>query len=462
MNEETRVKHIDNVVNDITNIFGNIEIFWKDNLVQMNVYKIPLEYLIYNKYNGRILSRTKSLEKQNRKLNAEDDNDKVLIEELLEKSTDRNENTLKSLKKHGQEKIGIITKDGIIIDGNRRAMLLNKIDNISYFKAVVLPIKGKDDPLEIERLETSYQMGEDEKVGYNAIEKYLKTKELISKLLPICTEDEAIKKISTWMNETESRIRDLRDTMKLMDEYLEYFDYDGMYTQLDKREGQFVDLKKWLNNFYGEKSGKAFDGYSDNDVDDLKNIAFEYIRAKYEGKSLRRLAEGLNDKHLFGNHNIWNSFRKKHIEFIDSILDDEIEINYEIQNISEHLNDRDSKFKNNVESFLEENLNDHYQLIKNNQYKNEPEKLVKNAKRSIESIGRNHSSLDNDIVQNEIKDLNTTINTLLMKSPLKTLEYINDLLNNISINEEEHNDKIYEEISKTNKLSFDLKKQLGG
>ena len=45
-----------------------------------------------------------------------------------------------------------------------------------YFKAVVLDVTLEENPLEIEKLETSFQMGEDEKLGYNPTEKYLKAK----------------------------------------------------------------------------------------------------------------------------------------------------------------------------------------------------------------------------------------------------------------------------------------------
>ncbi len=147
-------------------------------------------------------------------------------------------------------------------------MLLNKVDRTGYFKAVILPVTLEENPIEIERLETTYQMGEDEKLGYNPIEKYLKAKQIFDKLIPKITENEAIKSISDWMGESESEIQKYLDTMAVMDEYLEYLEYDGIYTQLDSREDQFLSLTKWLNTFYGESSKKGFDGYTDSDVDD--------------------------------------------------------------------------------------------------------------------------------------------------------------------------------------------------
>src|ERR1700744_5048917 len=121
MNKQTRITKIQEIINrDKDKPFGKIEIPWNDKLESKNVYQIPLEYLVYNKYNGRILSRTQSLEKQSYVLDVETEDGKKKIEELLWESNDsRNKTTLESLK-GGQQKVGIITKDGIIIDGNRR------------------------------------------------------------------------------------------------------------------------------------------------------------------------------------------------------------------------------------------------------------------------------------------------------------------------------------------------------
>lgn len=93
-----------------------------------SAYKIPLDYLIYNKYNGRIGTDVLSFEKQNGELDAEKERDRTIIEEFLYKSKeDRNKITMDSLLRIGQQRYGIVTADGIIVDGNRRAMLLNRL-----------------------------------------------------------------------------------------------------------------------------------------------------------------------------------------------------------------------------------------------------------------------------------------------------------------------------------------------
>ena len=84
MNKEVRIQKIQEIIDrNQSDPFGKQEIPWEDDLVTMNVYKIPLDLLVYNKYNGRILSRTKSLEKQNRIIDEFSDEGKKLIEKLL-------------------------------------------------------------------------------------------------------------------------------------------------------------------------------------------------------------------------------------------------------------------------------------------------------------------------------------------------------------------------------------------
>jgi hypothetical protein len=473
MNKETRILKIQEITSKEP--FTTIEIPWMDQLQVMNVYKIPLEYLIYNKYNGRILSRTKSLEKQNQLLDPETPEGKKIIEELLyESHKDRNAKTLKNLTEFGQQKVGIITRDGIIIDGNRRAMLLNRIDKYDYFKAVVLPVTLEENPLEIERLETSYQMGEDEKLGYNANEKYIKAKEIYLKLTNGADVDiknlskDAVKKISDWMGEDTKEIIRYLETIILMEEYLWRWEYDGIYTQLDKREDQFISLQKWLSTFYEKDSAKAFDGYTDSDVDDLKSIAFDYLRCSFEGKRFRTLADGNRNNHFFGNKEIWTSFRDRHFEIVNQ-LPEESPIDYSSNNLVAHLNDRDKHFfksadfgPNEDDNQFLENFADHEQRLGYNRAADKPGELVKKALQSFESININHKAFLHPDVQNQVAALGEKIfDTLQKKSPLKILDHIISLLEKFDDNNIEKNKgDIKAKLKEISSLAYNINRKL--
>ena len=454
MNRETRIQNIEKRMEQGS--YAQKEIMWEDTLQPMGVYKIPLEYLVYNKYNGRILSRTKSRETQDKELNPEIERDKEIIANLLwESKPDRNKKTLQDIASHGQKEVGIITKDGIIIDGNRRAMLLNKIDKYDYFKAIVLPVTLEENPNEIEKLETSYQMGEDEKLGYNPIEKYLKAKMLRQKGVSELD-------ISIWMGEKQSTVKEYLEVMETMDNYLDYLDYNDIYTQLDNREDQFINLSKWLRTFKGESSAKAFDGYKNDDVDDLQAISFDYIRIKYEGKKFRNIAHGQKQNHFFGDKNIWKSFKEKHETFIDPIIDNEGAPNIDTNNIQATLNDRDETFRANTFSMLDENVDEHYNQLRYQQSKDEPEKLINNARRAIESINRHSGNFKNDTVMIQLDELRGKITEMISDtSTVVTLKHIMTTLSKIDLSEtsEDKND-LHEVIKLIARKTYELEKSV--
>ena len=467
MNKATRIQKIEEII-EKKNPLGSLEIPWEDGLESMDFFKVPLDYLIYNKYNGRILSRTKSLEKQHKNIDPESAEGKAKIEELLWASKiDRNKKTLESINRSGQKKPGMITRDGIIIDGNRRAMLLDRSGKFNYFKAIILPVTLEEDPLGIEELETTYQMGEDEKLGYNPIEKYLKAKGLYQKLANKTyssrnsqPNSQALKKISDWMGESERTIKEYLQVMETMDDYLKHLDYDGIYTQLDGREDQSINLTQWINRFYGENSATAFSGYRDDDVDDLRSIAYDYIRIKYEGKKFRYLAKGQKPNHFFGSKDIWSRFSDRHFEIRGTIEEEDINLNS--QNFEAHLNDRDNKYQEKTFDFFDDNVDTHYQDLRYRKAEDEPSKLIKDAKRALASINQRHKSFSAPEVAGELESVNGLVTSMLNNSsPAKVFSHILRLLESIDIEEQADNkNELEEKVKEVQRLVYQITKQI--
>lgn len=474
MNKEIRTQKIAQIVKT-TKPYGRQNIFWHDKPTPMDVYEIPLEYLIYNKYNGRILSRTKTLDRQGRSVDPETEEGKKTIESLLwESKKAKNEITKKDIYEKGQLKVGIITSDGIVIDGNRRLMLLNKIKpRYSHFNAIVLPVTLEDDPIEVEKLETTYQMGEDEKQGYNPIEKYLKAKQIYKKLTEQKTHEDSVKEIAEWMGEEKSTIEDWLGVVKVIDEYLEYLKYDGIYamadTPNDGKEDLFLYIKKWLNTFADKESGKAFDGYQSLDVDELKQICFDYVRAKigesYDGKRFRVIADGQKNKHFFGDKKIWKSFSDNH--FSNTVpasqkIDSEYPINYESENIEKSLSDRDSKFRDEVVSGLMENISKHETDLGNSRAADKPLELVEKAKKAIEAIDQKHKAFSAPEVVDQIEDLiQKLISMLKKKAPEQALSVVADLLQNIDFDSDLTNKaELLSKIKDIEKISYQKEKDI--
>ena len=308
-----------------------IPITYHGQIITLDAYEIPLEYLVYNPYNGRIGSVVKSYERQNHTLNPEDPADKALIEKFLwESKPEANKKTKERLLKEHQQRHGIVTADGMIIDGNRRASLLNNImadtnipfnDKVhcQYFIAIILPEDA--DKKEILALETTYQMGEDAKVDYNPIEKYLKSKDLKDAGF---TDDD----IAGMMDCKTGEVRTMLSALKLMDEYLDEYDYSGMYTQLDKREDQFLKLDSALKKYKaGVPSMWPYD--PDADVSDLKLIAFDYIRANFEQTLFRNIITAPTARKpaasFFSKQEVWEDFRDAHFAATEGVQEETVD-----------------------------------------------------------------------------------------------------------------------------------------
>lgn len=340
-----------------------IPITYHGGIITLNAYAIPLEYLVYNPYNGRIGSVVKSYERQNHTLDPEDTDDKALIEKFLwESKPDANKKTKERLLKEHQQKHGIVTADGIIIDGNRRASLLSNImadSNIPYnekshcrfFIAIILPEDA--DKKEILALETTYQMGEDAKVDYNPIEKYLKCKDLKDEGF---TDDD----IAGMMDSKPGEIRTMLSALRLMDDYLDEYGYSGMYTQLDKNEDSFLKLDSALKKYKaGVPSMWAYD--PDADVADLKLIAFDYIRSSFEQALFRNIITAPTTKKpassFFAKQEVWEQFRDNHFAVTDEIEEDSVEdiMATNPPDLGRALKARDKKWKQKVDDEFEDN-----------------------------------------------------------------------------------------------------------
>ena len=386
---------------------------------EFSVYRIPLKYLVYNPYNGRIGTLVKTFEVKNHKLNPENPEDIKIIEDFLWKSKeDRNKKTMDSLMKYKQQQYGIVSRNGYIIDGNRRASLLNRIykertlhkghnvDHCEYFNAVILDDDA--DQKEILRLETTYQMGMDEKLDYNPIEKYLKTREMLD--LGYSEND-----IAGMMGEKTANIKKNLEILEIMDQYLDYHEYNNMYSLLDKREGPFVDLNSYIKA-YKEKSGNAKTNWapSEEDISEMIQINFDYIRAKYEGKDFRNIAQ-ISRKNIptsfFASHQVWDSFKKSHDEILEvqeKSVDEYIK-NSSGNDISEILNSRDSEWTRKVSQLMKRNMGMSKRQLEDLQEADKPLELLIKVKKTLEMIDTTNESFKDEGIIEIVKEINSML-----------------------------------------------------
>ena len=302
---------------------GTQKLYYMNETQSFEVHRIDLDFLIYNQHNGRIEAEMLTWEQVNSASydNYDDELHNRIGKYLWESNIGRNKATLKDLAAKGQQRAGIVSLDGVIIDGNRRAMLLRKLEKDTkskhWFDAIILPHAYEDKQAEIVRLETQYQLGEDAKVEYGPLQKYLHARRLHHDM----NIDE--KEIDTLMNERPGNAKKLLEIMELMDDYLAHIGCPRLYLMLkDKdgtKEGMFVDLHSDLRRL---ASGNAKVPWAFDSVVDtlqLKLIQFDYIRfGKFADakKVYREISHQSNGKNFFSNSEIWEPFRDSHAEKI--------------------------------------------------------------------------------------------------------------------------------------------------
>lgn len=394
MEKSLRIEKLNEIKEQKPHMTG-IRIRYKGEMREFNAYKVPLEYLIYNKYNGRIGSSVKSFEKQQYEIDAENPEHWKIVERFLwDSKKDRNKMTEQNLVENGQNRYGIVTESGVIIDGNRRAMLLNRIyaeradwqkkgndvESCKYFITLILPEDA--DSKEIQRLETTYQMGEDEKLDYNPIEKYLKIKDLIG--YGFSTSD-----VAKMMLEKENQIKEWIEIMTLMDRYLKYLNYDGIYTRLDQTEGLFVDLNKYLKRYLNGSNMVEWD-YDEMDVNELMLLCFDYIRSRYEGKDFRIIARPSKKESVFcKSKELWNSLLEDHKKTIRKIPEkpvQEYRAEHPEEDLSKLFKSRDRDREKATKETLKTNLEKVESKLKDLNNANQPLDLAEKALNALESV----------------------------------------------------------------------------
>jgi len=308
---------------------GKQKLYYMNQTQSFDVYRIDLDFLIYNRHNGRIEAEMLTWEQEtSAPYDAYDDELHEKIGTFLWGSNKgRNKTTLSDLAAKGQQRPGIVSLDGVVIDGNRRAMLLRRLEDGAkgkkekqYFDAIILPHAYADNQAEIVRLETQYQLGEDAKVEYGPLQKYLHARRLHDEL----NIDE--KEIDTLMGERPGYTKRLLGIMQLMDDYLEHIGCPRLYLMLKDsdgtKEGMFVDLYADLKRLEAGDARVPWPYDQDIDPLQLKLIQFDFIRfgqfadAK---KVYREISHNSKGKNFFANKEIWERFRDSHTSDVDPV-----------------------------------------------------------------------------------------------------------------------------------------------
>lgn len=303
--------------------FGNIKIPRISGIDKnsLKIYRIPLEYLVYNPHNKRFATRAKTLEKRFGELNSDNPEHIKSIEKFLwDYKKEKNDSTISSLIDNGQLEAGVVTVDGVILAGNRRFRLLNEIrrnpdkyhapvDRVGYFEAAI--IDKKLDKKQILKFESFFQYGQDEKVDYGPIEKYLAVNEQKEEGFSV---DEIYKNFQA-IADKKKKVEEWLEAYVLMNKYLDHIQEPGIYTALEKREEHFLSLNGQLKQLRRGTSAtvRGIWAYDESDIAEFEIVAFDYIHRYVPVETFRRLFK------IFQNENNWKTFYKRHKELMSEI-----------------------------------------------------------------------------------------------------------------------------------------------
>jgi hypothetical protein len=165
-------------------------------------------------------------------------------------------------ERHQQQPI-VLTKDGFIVDGNRRITALRE-QKEEYAIAVVLPEDAQSD--EIYDTELELQMARDTKSEYNWIDELLHVR-YGNKVLK-----ESIERIAKRMRKSKEELRTALEVLSFVDEYLAWAGQASQYHKVpDDMEQAFGDLVSRMK-------ARSVDRLSANAKSGIKHACFAVIK----------------------------------------------------------------------------------------------------------------------------------------------------------------------------------------
>lgn len=210
-------------------------------------YRFPIELLRYNGENGRLAMEVREWgEKNKRRLDPSDNKDAAVIRDLLlgleQHETERLQ---EDLEQKGQMEPGVITHEGVVINGNRRMAVLEVLHQKQpgkweYLEAIRLPhnISQRD----LWKIEAGLQLSKDKVAEYHPVNELLKIKQGIDEGL----EPEEV--AAAMYGRTPEEVKKALERLDLIDRFLEFFGDAGNYGLIKKfgLHESFIDIQKHI------------------------------------------------------------------------------------------------------------------------------------------------------------------------------------------------------------------------
>lgn len=188
-------------------------------------YTFPRKLLRFNVSNGRLAMECQDWALQNgRSLDSNlADDAKIICDLLLDLDKDKTEELKIDLQKVGQMEPGVITHDGVVINGNRRMAVMEHLHkNVDpsgkwlNFDAILLP--PDINPSQLWKIEAGLQLSQNKVASYHPVNELLKIRQGVEAGLE--TKEIAAAIYGLY----ESEITTSLERLKIIDQFLIFFD----------------------------------------------------------------------------------------------------------------------------------------------------------------------------------------------------------------------------------------------
>lgn len=359
----------------------------KNSSQEYDVYKIPVDILVYNPTNGRMFMEAKRFENEEhtnlatlKDIDPKKYNDEV--ENLIwSTNEERNLSTKRDIEKFGQIEPGVVLDDGTVVDGNRRFTCIRRLhrefpsdERFAYFLAAIIKVDGKQITRQLlKEYELRVQFGADEKVGYNVINKNMSIYWLIEKENSFDYTSIA----ELLGNETTAGdVSKICKTCKLVDEFLDYIGKSGEY-QIAEDMKIYWPLEPLVTYFMND--GKNL---TELEKQERKHLFFDYLLTLDVALITQNLRDGLIKK-VFKDSAETKKLIDEHKETIGDKIQTIIEDSTDIDDFNESI----KELRNSDEAT--EDKENYEKVVSKQVAKNQidiPLKECKNALKSLDNV----------------------------------------------------------------------------
>lgn len=243
---------------------------FQNELQQFDVHVVQISMLKYRLANGRTIAAQEEYLTEHTEYNKDyfDDNYIEDLEvqeaqhEILSKMLISSNGNLKTFFKANKQEIPlIITREGLVVNGNRRLCAMRELLNenpslynhFNYVEVVILPHCTEED---IDRLEAELQIIKDIKADYGWVSEAKMIQKRHVKY------DYSFEQLANLYDTTEKDIQYKLSLLDYVDSYLQHIGFPHEYKRIEKDEFAFKQIKKFREKIKVEEKRDIFQSLS--------------------------------------------------------------------------------------------------------------------------------------------------------------------------------------------------------